>query len=112
MNTLTAEPFDIWTRKLVEGCIWTISWILKFDTQGHRSRSPGQKTRFSRHIKGENECAVHVVMTICHVTSRHASNNELECLSGKISDEGTTLEGHQRSGVFIFNGTSLILRLQ
>ncbi len=39
VNTLTAEPFDLRTQNLVEGCIWRISrtsLILKVKVQGHQ----------------------------------------------------------------------------
>ncbi len=68
VNTLTAEPFDIRTGNLVEGFIWKVSrtsLILKVIGQ----RSPSQKTWFSRHIKGENECSVYLFTLLWHIMS-------------------------------------------
>ncbi len=42
VNTLTAEPFDILTPNLLEGCMWTISrtsFILKVKCQGHQVKN-------------------------------------------------------------------------
>ncbi len=48
VNTLTAEPFDIWSPNLVQGLTLIISWTsLIFKVIGQRSRSPSQKNSIS-----------------------------------------------------------------
>ncbi len=47
VSTLTAVPFDIWSRNLVQGLTLMISWTSPMvNIIGQRSRSPGQKTWF------------------------------------------------------------------
>ena len=47
VSTLTAEPFDVWSRYLVQGLILMTSWPgLMVKVIGQRSRSQGQECHF------------------------------------------------------------------
>ncbi len=49
VSALTADPFDIWSRNLVQGLTLMTSWTsLLVKVIGQRSRSRGQKTSFPR----------------------------------------------------------------